>query len=132
MAGRLLPDTNAFIALMRGDASAVRAFDDATEVVLSAVVLGELTYGAMNSRSPEANLANLKRLGEQCRFAPVDEMVVRRYGEVRLALKRKGRPIPENDIWIAATAIALDATVLTDDAHFNEVDGVELQRLFVR
>jgi len=132
VAGRLLPDTNAFIALLRGDASAVRAFDNATEVILSAVVLGELTYGAMNSRSPEANLANVQRLREQCRFAPVDEMVVRRYGEVRLALKRKGRPIPENDIWITATAIALDATVLTDDAHFDEIDGLELQRLFAR
>jgi tRNA(fMet)-specific endonuclease VapC len=117
---------------MRGDASAARAFDDAAEVVLSAVVLGELTYGAMNSRSPEANLANLERLGEQCTFAPVDEIVVRRYGQVRLALKRKGRPIPENDIWIAATAIALDATLLTDDAHFDEVDGLEIERLFAR
>jgi tRNA(fMet)-specific endonuclease VapC len=86
----------------------------------------------MNSRSPEANLANLERLREQCTFAPVDGLVVRRYGQVRLALKRKGRPIPENDIWIAATAIALDATVLTDDAHFDEVDGLEVERLFAR
>jgi tRNA(fMet)-specific endonuclease VapC len=117
---------------MRGDASAARAFDDAAEVVLSAVVLGELTYGAMNSRSPEANLANLERLGEQCTFAPVDGIVVRRYGQVRLALKRKGRPIPENDIWIAATAIALDATLLTDNSHFDEVDGLDLERLFAR
>jgi tRNA(fMet)-specific endonuclease VapC len=49
--------------------------------------------------------------------------------KVRLGLERKGRPIPENDIWIAATAIALRGTLLTDDAHFNEVDGLVLERL---
>ena len=49
MAGSLLPDSNAFIALMRGDAGLVEIFDAASEVVLSAVVLGELVYGAMNT-----------------------------------------------------------------------------------
>jgi tRNA(fMet)-specific endonuclease VapC len=59
----------------------------------------------------------------------VDESIVREYARIRLALKNKGRPIPENDVWIAATASALDATVLTDDAHFDQVDGIQLQKL---
>jgi tRNA(fMet)-specific endonuclease VapC len=84
---------------------------------------------AMNSRSVEANLAKLERLRAECRLVPIDESVAHEYGRVRIGLKRRGRPIPENDIWIAATAIATTATVLTDDAHFDEVDGLVLERL---
>jgi tRNA(fMet)-specific endonuclease VapC len=69
--------------------------------------LGELTYGALNSHSVDANLANLEKLRTRCRFVPVDEAIVREYGRIRLALKKKGRPIPENDVWIAATASRL-------------------------
>ena len=129
MAGRLLPDTNAFIALLKGDAGLAVVLDGASEVLLSAVVLGELTYGALNSQRVEANLHRLESLRGQCRFAPVDDGVVRQYGRIRLALKRKGQPIPENDIWIAATAAASGATVLTDDEHFEAVEGLMLERL---
>lgn len=126
MPGSLLPDTNAFIALLRGDPIVVDMLDSASEVVLSAVVLGEPTYGAMNSRATDANLKRLQDLRAECRFAPVDEAVVTSYGQVRLALKQKGRPIPENDIWIAATAIANGAVVLTEDLHFREIEGLVL------
>lgn len=126
MPGSLLPDTNAFIALLRGDPIVVDMLDSASEVVLSAVVLGELTYGAMNSRATDANLKRLQDLRAECRFAPVDEAVVTSYGQVRLALKQKGRPIPENDIGIAATAIANGAVVLTEDLHFREIEGLVL------
>lgn len=126
MPGSLLPDTNAFIALLRGDPIVVDMLDSASEVVLSAVVLGELTYGAMNSRATDANLKRFQDLRAECRFAPVDEAVVTSYGQVRLALKQKGRPIPENDIWIAATAIANGAVVLTEDLHFREIEGLVL------
>jgi predicted nucleic acid-binding protein len=67
VAGRLLPDSNAFIALMRGDEGLVETFDAASEVVLSVIVLGELAYGAMNSRSAEANLAKLAEVASACR-----------------------------------------------------------------
>lgn len=129
MAGRLLPDTNAFIALLKGDAGLAEVLDGASEVLLSAVVLGELTYGALNSQRAEANLERLEGLRGQCRFAPVDDNVVQQYGRIRLALKRRGQPIPENDIWIAATAAASGATVLTDDEHFEAVEGLMLERL---
>jgi tRNA(fMet)-specific endonuclease VapC len=129
VAGSLLPDSNAFIALLRGDEGVVELFDAASEVVLSVVVLGELAYGAMNSRLVEENLARLAEIASTCRLAPVDEQVAREYARVRVALKRKGRPIPENDIWIAATALSLGGEVLTDDTHFREVEGLVLQSL---
>ena len=50
--------------------------------------------------------------------------VARRYGEIKLQLRRKGRPIPENDIWISAIAKQYELTVVTRDDHFNEVDNL--------
>jgi tRNA(fMet)-specific endonuclease VapC len=129
VAGRLLPDTNAFIALLKGDAGVAALLDDASEVLLSAIVLGELTYGALNSRRVEDNLGRLRDLHARCVFVPVEEGVVRQYGATRIALKRKGQPIPENDLWIAATAIHSGATLLTDDEHFDVVEGLTLERI---
>jgi tRNA(fMet)-specific endonuclease VapC len=117
---------------MRGDEGLVEIFDAASEVVLSVIVFGELAYGAMNSRSAEANLAKLAEAASTCRLAPIDEQVAHQYARVRLDLKRKGKPIPENDIWIAATALSLGADVLTDDAHFRQVDGLVIQSIPAR
>lgn len=129
MAGRLLPDTNAVIAFFRGDRRVVDALDVADEVVLAAAVLGELTYGALNSHKVEENLERIERLRSRCHFAPVDEDVVREYARIRLALKRGGRPIPENDIWVAATAVVCGAAVMTNDEHFDVVEGLTLRRI---
>lgn len=126
MPGSILPDTNAFIALLGGDAAVGGTLDSADEVLLSAVVLGELTYGALNSRRPDQNLARIQALRAECRFLAVDEAVVAAYGSVRLGLKHRGRPIPENDIWIAASAIVSGAPVLTRDDHFRAVNGLSL------
>lgn len=111
---------------MGGDGAVGELLDLADEVLLSAIVLGELTHGALNSRSPDDNIVKLAELRRECRFAPVDEAVVATYGRVRLLLKQKGRPIPENDIWICATALANGASVLTHDAHFKEVEGLTI------
>ena len=70
--GRILADTNAIIALLRGDEGVAELLDAAPEVLLSAVVLGELTYGALNSRAVDANLAKLSDLARQCRVVPVE------------------------------------------------------------
>jgi tRNA(fMet)-specific endonuclease VapC len=124
--GSILPDTNAFIALLAGDASVGAILDAADDVFLAAVVLGELTYGALDSRMADTDLARIQAVRDECRFAAVDEAVVAAYGRVRLGLRQRGRPIPENDIWIAATAIATGAAVLTRDEHFQAVDGLSL------
>jgi tRNA(fMet)-specific endonuclease VapC len=128
VAGRLLPDTNAVVAFFRGDRGVVDALDAADEVVLAAIVLGELTYGVLNSHKVDENLGRIERLRSRCHFAPVDENVVRENGRIRLALKRRGRPIPENDIWIAATAVAYGAVVVTNDEHFDAVEGLAVER----
>jgi predicted nucleic acid-binding protein len=90
-AGKVLPDTNAFIALSAGDAAIQAVLDDADEIILAAAVLGELRYGALNSGSPERNLARVDQIAALCTFAPVDAAVVQRYAQIRAALKRRAR-----------------------------------------
>jgi tRNA(fMet)-specific endonuclease VapC len=51
------------------------------------------------------------------------------YGQIRLQLSSVGTPIPENDIWIAATAMQYDLPILTNDKHFNSVDGITVQMM---
>jgi tRNA(fMet)-specific endonuclease VapC len=125
--GRVVPDSNAVVALLAGDASVAARLNAATEVLLAAAVLGELRYGALNSGRVEENLTRLDQFSSICRFAPVTEAVVHAYAELRVALKKQGRPVPENDIWIAATAKALDAVVITADAHFANFPGLAVE-----
>jgi tRNA(fMet)-specific endonuclease VapC len=50
--------------------------------------------------------------------------MARQYGVIKNALRAKGRPIPENDIWIAAIAMQYHLTLVARDGHFQEVDGL--------
>ena len=127
MSGSVLPDSNAVVALLAGNAAIANRLNAASEVLLAAAVLGELRYGALNSSRTEDNLARLDQFTSMCRFVPVTEAVVHAYADLRLALKKKGRPVPENDIWIAATAKVEDATVLTDDAHFEHFSDLAIE-----
>ena len=122
MPGRLL-DTNAVIALQRNEASLVVLLDT-DDWFLNAVVVGELYYGAYRSRHVSENVATIDRLVAQCSVIPVDHATARVFGEIHQQLRAVGRPIPENDIWIAATALQHRLTLVTRDAHFDEVPGL--------
>jgi tRNA(fMet)-specific endonuclease VapC len=62
-----------------------------------------------------------------CPVLVCDVETARHYGRVRNELRRKGRPIPENDIWIAATARQHDLILVTRDPHFDEVEGLPIE-----
>jgi len=59
---------------------------------------------------------------------PCDSTTSRFYGEIKTWLRRKGRPLPENDIWIAASAMQHSLPLVTRDAHFEEIEHLELVR----
>lgn len=127
---RYLLDTNILIAAMKGHA-AVRARLDATplaQLVLSPVVLGELELGVAKSQRVEANAARLAHVAANLPLMPLDAETNRRYGAVRAHLERCGTPIGANDNWIAAHALALDATLVTDNVdEFRRVPALKLE-----
>lgn len=126
MPGRYLLDTNAVISLFADDEDLVKTLGQADAVFLSIVVLGELYFGAEKSRRVEENLVRIESFAADCTMLPADAEVAREYGRVKQWLKSRGRPIPENDVWIAATARTHGLKLVTRDRHFDGVDGLEV------
>lgn len=121
-------DTNAYSRLMRGDETICHLLERADEIIVPAIVVGELTFGFLKGSRPTENEISLNRFLEEdgvfCQ--PVTRSIAERYGHIKAALKKRGTPIPENDIWIAATALETGARLLSYDAHFNQIDGLVL------
>ena len=115
------------VALLAGDPEIPDSLSQAQLTFLPSIVLGELYYGAWKSRQKEANSAKIEALAAKSAVLPVDAVTTWHFGQIKSALKAKGRRVPENDIWIAALARQCGVTLLTRDQHFKEVDGIELQ-----
>lgn len=123
---KILLDTNAYSALMRGhDEVAVRV-RRAEHVVLSAVVAGELLLGFRVGSRLKKNMAELEAFLDNpyVSLAPVTLTTADRFARIAAALRAKGKPIPTNDVWIAAHAMETGAELLSFDAHFGAIDGL--------
>jgi len=120
-------DTNVVIALFAGDPAIVESLRREAAVFLCVPVLGELRYGALASARTESNLARLDDFANAVIVLPCDTETAASYAAVKFDLRKKGRPIPENDVWIASIARQHNLTLLTRDAHFREIEGLEVE-----
>lgn len=105
MSGRLLLDTNAVIALFRDDLSVKNKLRDADDVFLPSIVLGELLYGALRSGRKEENSARCRRFAVANVVLSCDAATAEEYALIEVGLRRRGTPIPDNDVWVAALAL---------------------------
>jgi predicted nucleic acid-binding protein len=119
-------DTNAYVAFKRGEAEAVEVLRHVRSVGISSIVLGELLSGFAAGNRMADNRKELSNFLSSSRVTvvPVDEATADYYANTYLSLKRKGSPIPTNDMWIAALALQHGATVFSYDRHFQAVDGL--------
>jgi tRNA(fMet)-specific endonuclease VapC len=119
-------DTNAYVALKRGDARIAGLVRSAEELVFSVVVVGELLFGFRNGTRYERNLDELEQFlaHPAVTFLPATRVTADRFGRVTAALCKAGTPIPTNDIWIAAHAMQTGAELVTFDRHFASVAGL--------
>jgi len=126
----ILVDTNAYVALLRGDADVAEVVGYADRLYLNSVVLGELLSGFAVGNREARNRMELTRFLESPRVAvvPVTAETADSYALVYAGLRRKGQPIPANDLWIAASALEHGLALLSLDAHFAQVDGLRLGR----
>lgn len=124
MIGRCLLDTNAVIALLKAEESIQGLLADSEEIFLSIIVLGELYFGAQRSERSQRNFEEIERFAASCTVLDCNQEIARHYGRIKDELRRRGRPIPENDLWIAATAQQYGLALLTQDGHFDEVEGL--------
>lgn len=126
MAGRYLLDTNVVVHLMNGSLPLPPAPEE-IELCINIVVLGELHFGAQKSRRLTENLGRIGDFVRRVSVLSCDEKTAEIYGVVKARLRKKGKPIPENDIWIAASAFQHRLSLVTEDRHFREVEGLEIQ-----
>ena len=121
MNGKYLLDTNIVIALFARESVAYQQLAKADEAFVPSIVIGELYFGAYKSGRINENIARIEEFASSNTILEVDSLTAREYGRIKSSLRAKGKPIPENDIWIAATAIQYGLTLVTRDKHFEEV-----------
>lgn len=119
-------DTNIIVPFLNGESSITDKVNTLEFIHLPAIVLGELYYGAMKSLHMKKNLERIKILVDRCEVYPISEKTTALYGELKALLSKKGTPIPENDIWIAALAKEYDLSLVTRDKHFKYIPGIEI------
>jgi tRNA(fMet)-specific endonuclease VapC len=125
MSGNLI-DTNVIVKLLNGNAEADKLFDSLDEVHVSVITVGELIYGAHKSTRKVENLALFENLISEYPIVPITFEISRVYGKIKAELVSKGVNIPENDLWIAATAISNDYRLVTYDQHFSGISRLKL------
>lgn len=126
---RLLLDTTAYSAMRRGDERLLEPVREASEIFLTSVVIAELVYGFVGGKLEERNRRLLREFVEsdRVRVLSVDEETAERYAVIRDYLRRKGVPIPTNDLWISASAAQHGLKLLSLDKHFKDVPQVLLE-----
>lgn len=122
---RLL-DTNSYVALKRGHGDVAELVRHSSELVFSVVVIGELLFGFRNGNRLAKNTSELEEFLADVRVQviPVTQTTADRFGRIAASLRKAGKPIPSNDIWIAAHAFESGAELVTFDAHFAAVPGL--------
>ena len=128
MNGRFLLDTNIIVARFADDEGVLIQSRDADAIFVPSIVLGELYFGARKSGRVDANVRRVDDLAASEAILHCDVETARHYGLVKNQLRLIGKPIPENDIWIAAVAVQHDLTLVTHDAHFANVANLRTER----
>ena len=119
-AGLYALDSSVLVASLRGDQAVRVRLMSATLLYVPSIALGELFFGAYdNPTRPSGGLVDVDALAAAMVILGVDVATARTYGRIKQQLKRQGQMIPDNDLWIAATAIRHNLTLAARDVHFN-------------
>lgn len=121
-------DTNAYSGFKHGKAEVVDQLERAERILMPVPVLAELRIGFRGGNREALNLDELEQFlsSPRVELCSLTEQTAILYAEIFGTLQRKGKPIPLNDIWIAASAMEQGAILLSADAHFTWIDGLLL------
>lgn len=125
---KLVLDTNIYCDFAEGVSQTVDILADLGQFLyLPAIVLGELSYGFMKGNRRAVNERKLDEIIQLLGIQVIDvtRSVASKYGLIYLSLSQKGRKIPLNDVWIAASCMEIGGTLLTRDRHFECIDQID-------
>ncbi len=122
-------DTNIAVDLLNGQPETIERLQKVNIYYLPITVCGELLFGAMNSKNRTSNLRRFKAFIGTCKILNTTIAVAIEYAAIRSQLKKDGTPIPENDIWIAATCRVNKITLASRDKHFDHIGNLKLLKI---
>jgi len=127
---RLLLDTSAYAAFFRDHPGVKAEVQEASELFLSPIVLGELRSGFLKGGRRDENEKELQEFlaSPRCAVPVIDEDTAHRYAAIHNYLRRKGTPVSPNDLWIAASAAQHGLTVVTLDGDFDMIPQVLVRK----
>jgi tRNA(fMet)-specific endonuclease VapC len=122
----ILLDTNAYTAFKRGEEEIIEIIQHTETIGISPIVLGELLGGFNNGNKAKQNRDDLYQFMSSSRIKiyPITLDTANFYSQIYASLKRKGHPIPSNDMWIAAQALENGCVICTHDKHFHAIEGL--------
>ena len=123
---KILLDTNAYSALMVGNAAVLQTLESTHQILISPICVGELLAGFKLGTKEKTNKDTLSEFLKQptVELAPITAETAEWFTRVFADLKQNGTPIPLNDVWIVAQAMEHGAKLLTLDKHFQVVPGL--------
>ena len=130
---KLIIDTNAYVGFKLGYTELIEYLAQASSVIISPIVLGELMFGFRGGVRFDKNMEELNRFlaHPAVEIIRLTEITSDRYSRIAAQLKQQGTPIPSNDIWIAAQTMESGAELVTMDHHFKKISSL-VYRLFTR
>ncbi len=120
-------DTNIVIEVFSGNKDIADQINKLDDFYISSVVLGELYIGINRVINKTRHLKKLSDFLTLCTVINIDSLTAEYYGEITATLYKKGKPIPSNDIWIAAVAKQHNLLLITRDKHFEEIDNLQIR-----
>jgi len=123
-----LLDTNIVIEIFDGNKDIADRVNKLSEFFISSIVLGELYTGVNRVTNKSRHLKKLNGFLELCTILNIDSITAEYYGEIMARLYKKGKPIPTNDVWVAAIARQHNLTLVSRDNHFKEIEKLNLKQ----
>jgi predicted nucleic acid-binding protein len=131
---RILIDTNSYAAFKRNEPIAVEVLRMVEYIGINTIVLGEILGGFKGGNKEVENKKELNQFLDSQRvyILEIDEETSEFYAKIYWDLKKKGNPIPTNDMWVAASAMRHGLSLFTYDEHFNNINGLILQNVILK
>ena len=118
-------DTCAVIDILAGRQASIDAIEAFDDVLISHVVLSELTFGCHRSRNPKRELARIAEWLPTVSIVSATPGTAEIYGALAADLEKRGTRIPHNDLWIAAVCVQCRFPLVSSDAHFSRPPGLQ-------
>ncbi len=128
MSTSYLLDSSVLVLFLQKESMIRQRVDQAETLYVSVIALGELYYGAEHSKAAQEGLNAVNALTNTMSILPVDSTTAKIYGSIKHMQRSKGQMLPDNDLWIAATAIRYKLTLVARDQHFTWIDGLALEQ----